>query len=320
MLFSVFLACLCALGILVLMGHVGMAANLFAIHDTPDSQPQKVLETEPDGVEEFIEGEDGTLIRALHKGSGSTVVLIHGAGLSVVTMNLMWRLLAGAGFRVIAYDHRGHGKSTIGSDGMGVKPMVDDLKAVLSYFNVWNGILVGHSTGAFLAIRYLLRFPDESARRVRGAVSIAGFAGNILEGAPHNRFARGLIQTGVLQSLLRTKFFGWGLAASAFGHAASPSRIRVFLKLMLARPMQRLIPLFQDQIRLNDYARLNEIQVPWIVAASQNDKRMAPIHAEKLQAGIPGAEIEWIEEAGNMMVWECPGRIVEMVKRLDRQG
>ena len=319
MLLSILLACLCALGILLLVGHLGMAANLFSIHETPDSQPQKVLETEPDGVEEFIEREDGTRIRALHKGSGPTVVLIHGAGLSVVTMNLMWRLLAGSGYRVIAYDHRGHGKSTIGSDGMGLEPMVEDLKAVLAFFNVWNGILVGHSIGAFLAIRYLLRFPDESAQRVRGAISVAGFAGNILEGAPHNRFAKGLIQTGILQRLLRTKFFGWGLAASAFGYEASPSRIRAFLKLTLARPLQRLIPLIQDQIRHDDYARLNEIRIPWIVAASQNDKRMAPIHAEKLQAGIPEAEIEWIEEAGNMMVWECPGKIVEMVKRMDRR-
>ena len=77
------------------------------------------LRQEPVGVERNIVPEDGTQLRVLHKGSGPAVILIHDIGVSMVTMNQMYSLLAGYGFQVFAFDLRGHGSSTVGSEGVG---------------------------------------------------------------------------------------------------------------------------------------------------------------------------------------------------------
>lgn len=313
---SIFFGILVALSIVLLIFVLGMWANWFSIQAQKDVFSFSALCMEPDGVEEHIETGDGTQIRALHKGSGPPVVLIHDAGLSVVSMNLMWKLLAGAGFRVITYDQRGHGKSTVGTAGMGIEQLQKDLHSVLEYFNLYNAILVGHSTGAFLTIRYLLQYKDFATNRVRGVVSVAGFAGNILEGAQQNRFSRGLIQTGLLGHLIRNRLFGFGWAAAVFGAGASPSRVRAWLKLMREKPLQRLLPVLDAQIQENYYDRLGEIQTPYVVTVGQADRRLSPFHSERLAAGIPNARLEWVDDAGNMMLWECPAKLVEMVRSL----
>ena len=58
--------------------------------------------------------------------------------------------------RVVAFDQRGHGGSTIGSDGIGSRQMASDYGAVLEAYDVNNGVLVGHSMGGFLALAFLL--------------------------------------------------------------------------------------------------------------------------------------------------------------------
>lgn len=318
MIWSIFAAVLLALSIVTLIFLLGMWANWFSIQEKKDVFPFKVLQAEPNGVEELISTADGAELRALHRGSGPPVVLIHDAGASVVSMNIMWKLLAGAGFRVITYDQRGHGKSTVGRDGIGIDPMQQDLHAVLEYFNLWNAILVGHSTGAFLTIRYLLQYKSQGANRVKGVVSIAGFAGNFLQGAQQNRFARGLIQTGIMGKLIRNRLFGFGWAAHVFGSGASPSRVRAWLEIMREKPLKRLVPLLDAQIQEDYYDRLGEIDTPYIVTAGQEDKRISPFHSEKLAAGLPNARMEWVDEVGNMMLWECPAKLVEMVRSLAR--
>ena len=87
-----------------------------------------------------------------------------------------WDKLLDHGHRVIAFDPRGHRRSTIGSAGIGSESMAADDAAVLEHFDVRDGVLVGHSTGGFIAIRALVEHP-ELAGRLRGLVSArAGLA------------------------------------------------------------------------------------------------------------------------------------------------
>ena len=74
------------------------------------------------------------------------------------------------GNRVIAFDQRGHGRSTLGSDGSGSAAMAGDYHAVLEHFDVRDGVLVGHSMGGFVAIRAVLDHPDMT-QRLRGLSS-----------------------------------------------------------------------------------------------------------------------------------------------------
>ena len=124
----------------------------------------------------------------------------------------MWDELLGRGYRVIAFDQRGHGRSTIGSAGIGSETMAADDAAVLDHFDVHDGVLVGHSMGGFVAIRAVLDHP-EIPQRLRVLVLFATWAGRILDGAPQNRLQIPLLEYGIFQRLMRTRTGGVLLGA-----------------------------------------------------------------------------------------------------------
>jgi len=74
------------------------------------------------------------------------------------------------GYRVIAHDRRGHGRSTQVGDGHDMDHYADDLAAVTTYLDLKNAIHVGHSTGGGEVVRYIARHGD---RRVAKAAIIA---------------------------------------------------------------------------------------------------------------------------------------------------
>ncbi len=73
------------------------------------------------------------------------------------------------GFRVIAHDRRGHGRSTQTSDGHDMDHYADDLAAVVAHLDVLDAVHVGHSTGGGEVVRYIARHGES---RVAKAVSI----------------------------------------------------------------------------------------------------------------------------------------------------
>ena len=72
---------------------------------------------------------DGTRLHAIVAGAGTPLVLTHGALLSLEAWALLWQPLLAAGHQVIAYDLRGHGRSTLGRSGFGVQAYAQDLAA-----------------------------------------------------------------------------------------------------------------------------------------------------------------------------------------------
>jgi pimeloyl-ACP methyl ester carboxylesterase len=136
-----------------LAGWAAARALVAWIEHNPDPYPRDRLLAEPEGEETLIGRPDGTMLRAVIAGDGPPVILAHGYTATLAEWNVVWDELLARGFRVIAFDHRGHGSSNLGSDGIGSQPMAADVAAVLKHFNVRDGILVGHSMGGFVTIR-----------------------------------------------------------------------------------------------------------------------------------------------------------------------
>src|SRR5438874_13507675 len=80
-------------------------------------------------------------------GSGQPVVFSHGWPLSADDWDAQMLFFLGKGFRVIAHDRRGHGRSTQTGGGHDMDHYADDLKAVTDHLNLKYAIHVGHSTG-----------------------------------------------------------------------------------------------------------------------------------------------------------------------------
>ncbi|MCO4890694.1 alpha/beta hydrolase [Cupriavidus sp. WGtm5] len=117
----------------------------------------------------FITTQDGTRIFYKDWGSGRPVVFSHGWPLNADAWDAQLLFLVQQGFRVIAHDRRGHGRSDQPARGNDMDTYADDLAALLDALDLQEATLVGHSTGGGEVAHYIGR---HGTRRVSRAVLI----------------------------------------------------------------------------------------------------------------------------------------------------
>jgi non-heme chloroperoxidase len=104
-----------------------------------------------------ITTKDGVKIFYKDWGSGQPIIFSHGWPLSADDWDAQMMFFVNQGFRVIAHDRRGHGRSSQVSDGHDMDHYADDLAALTEKLNLKEAVHVGHSTGGGEVIRYLGR-------------------------------------------------------------------------------------------------------------------------------------------------------------------
>jgi non-heme chloroperoxidase len=114
--------------------------------------------------------DDGTEIYYKDWGKGSVVTFSHGWPLNSDAWDGQMLFLAENGFRVVAHDRRGHGRSSQSALGNDMDGYADDLSAVIEALDLNDATLVGHSTGGGEVVRYIGR---NGTKRVAKAVLIA---------------------------------------------------------------------------------------------------------------------------------------------------
>jgi non-heme chloroperoxidase len=117
-----------------------------------------------------IKTEDGVDIFYKDWGKGQPIVFSHGWPLSSDDWDAQMLFFLQHGYRVIAHDRRGHGRSSQVSDGHDMDHYADDLAALTAHLDMKNAIHVGHSTGGGEVARYLARHGES---RVSKAVLIS---------------------------------------------------------------------------------------------------------------------------------------------------
>lgn len=105
-------------------------------------------------------------------GAGRPVVLIHGWPLSAQSWSEQTGPLSQAGYRVVAYDRRGFGRSDKPSSGYDYERLAEDLDAVLSELDLNDVTLVGFSMGGGEVARYIAKFGEERLRSVVFAAAV----------------------------------------------------------------------------------------------------------------------------------------------------
>jgi non-heme chloroperoxidase len=117
-----------------------------------------------------ITTKDGTQIYYKDWGEGPAVVFSHGWPLNADAWDGQMLFLTQNGFRTVAHDRRGHGRSSQPSNGNDMDTYADDLAAVIEDLDLHDVTLVGHSTGGGEVARYIGR---HGTSRVAKAVLIA---------------------------------------------------------------------------------------------------------------------------------------------------
>ena len=261
-------------------------------------------------TERVITTSDGTKISTVSLGSGTPVVLAHGYAVDMHCWNLVAEDLVGRGYQVIAFDQRGHGRSTIGANGIGSKQMVDDYLAVLREYDVRNGVLVGHSMGGFIAIRALVEQSAAMSAHLRGCLLMATFAGDVNRKNLQNRVQIPLIKSGIMSKLIRNRGVAMNLAKTLLGDVKDLGMMNAFVDTFRQSDLKSLVPILTAFVEEDRYAQLDKVSLPCTIIVGTSDKTTPPFHTDDLHAGIKNSKLVRVPTKGHMLNWEAPQALI----------
>ena len=219
------------------------------------------------------------------RGSGRPVVLIHGWPLSVGQWEFQIPELLAAGHRVVAYDGRGFGASAKPRGGYDPDTLAADLHMLLEHLDLREATLVGFSSGACTAVRYLSRFGNQRVARLV-LVSAAGpylrrtdaHPEGLLDDAKLREYQRCLTDDRVsFLHRFATKFFE--VARSSAGRPAMPQPLHTRVVMLAAAASHRGALQTLSQTASTDFRNdLRAITVPTLVVHGEADA-VLPVEA-----------------------------------------
>ncbi|MET0389322.1 MAG: alpha/beta hydrolase [Polyangiales bacterium] len=255
-----------------------------------------------------IPAADGGSIYCVHAGRGPTVLLAHGYLLDLTVFNPLFQRLVDAGFHVVAFDQRGHGRSHEGTAGCSASAAAADYRSVLERFGVEDATLVGHSMGGFLALRYCLDHP-QSAARLRRLVLLGANAGTVAVGSLANRLQIPLLELGVMPQLWRRPRVGRALVKQLFGARAELAWLEDTRAMLLRQSVARSLPLLRAMCYDDLYPRLTEIPVPVHVLCGELDRTCPTWHSQRLSQQLSAASYRHLPGLGHMLPYEAPDAV-----------
>lgn len=223
-------------------------------------------------------------------GGAAPVVFLHaGTGCST-----SWRrqldAFAAAGFRAIAYDRRGHGKS----EGPQGRAAAEDLRDLLDALRIERAHLVGTAAGAIVAVDFALSFQ----RRVRGLVVANSHVGvQDEEYAQTQRRLRPSPQFEALPAEVRE------LGPSY--RAANPSGTKAWAELERASRAPGT-PTLSKTLNPITFAALEKLAAPTLLLGGDADLYMPPSVLRMLKEKIRNAKAVIVPECGHSAFWEQP--------------
>jgi non-heme chloroperoxidase len=234
----------------------------------------------------FITTKDGTQIYYRDWGAGQPVVFSHGWPLTGDAFEDQMFFLANHGYRAIAHDRRGHGRSSQPWNGNDMDTYADDLAALAEALDLKNAVHVGHSTGGGEVTRYIGR---HGTKRVAKAVLIGAVPPLMLktpnnpEGTPIEAFDQ--IRANVVSD--RSQFFK-DLTMPFYGYNRSGAKVSEGVResfwlqgMMAGFPAAYFcIKAFSETDLTED---LKKIDVPTLIIHGDDDQ-IVPIQASALKS------------------------------------
>lgn len=265
----------------------------------------------PDGESRVVTTDDGAELAVTIAGEGPTVVLSHcWTGAREVWAPVAHRLVR-SGCTVVLYDQRGHGSSTLGSDGCTIERLGSDLAAVLEQLDIKDAVLAGHSMGSMTVLSLAAHHREVLLTRARGLVLVST-AANGLGFGPVDKVLQGVIGSPLIDPIVRSPI-GPALMRGTFGRRACRRHL-VLTRDMLVACAPSVRSAFLAAMQSMDLrADLRGLDLPTTVVSGSLDGLTPPWLARQVGSCITGSTVVRVAGAGHMLVLEVPDRIAGVI-------
>jgi pimeloyl-ACP methyl ester carboxylesterase len=244
---------------------------------------------------------------------GPAIVLIHG----YIEERRVWTLVAErlveSGHRVIAYDQRGHGRSTIGTSDVNVERLGADLAQLLHTLQLDDVVIAGHSMGGMATQAMLINHPD-AASRVRGVVLVSTAASGV--GLPPFAHALGEVVTGLGggDAFLERSGLGTAVVRAAFGKGASTAHVHALRDMLLATSPASRRTFLRLLHTMDLRPGLASIDVPTSIIVGTRDTLTPTNLSRELAESIPGSTLDVLPALGHMLPFEAPDEVTHLIE------
>lgn len=240
-------------------------------------------------------------------GSGEALVLIGGFTMVKESWELQVVELARQ-FRVITFDNRGVGESTVPSEPFTIADMAADTVDLMDALGIESAHIFGVSMGGLIAQVLALDYPDRVKKVALGCTTHGGRHAVQPEQAVMAVLAQAADPNLSAEEVVRNKV---PFILSERFIREKPERVEEFVRLALqysptpegAAGQMGALSVF------NVKRRLGEIRCPVLVITGSEDRMMPPDNSKLLAGGIPGAEFHMVEGAGHSFFFEKPGEV-----------
>jgi pimeloyl-ACP methyl ester carboxylesterase len=323
---------LMALGGAAALATAGALAQRRHLRRIAQDPEQNALREPPRGEPISVRSSDGTQIQVELFGNpdGQPVVLVHGWTEMLAYWTYVIRDLSQKGFRVIAYDLRGHGESEPAAGGdYSLARFGEDLEAVLDTCVPpgRRAVVAGHSLGAMSIAAWAEH--HDVARAVGAAAFLNTGVGELI--AEHllipvpavaQALNRVLPASIFLGSHARVPKFSTPLSSAitryiAFGPEASPAQIAFFERMLVACPPDARADAGIAMSEMDLYHVLPRVTVPTLVLAGEQDRLTPPSHARRIAEALPDCrKLIILPRTGHMGPLERPREVSEALIEL----
>jgi pimeloyl-ACP methyl ester carboxylesterase/quercetin dioxygenase-like cupin family protein len=240
---------------------------------------------------------------------GVPVVLIHGLGLSGALWNRV-RDGFGPGYQLILVDLRGAGRSReLQREELSLERWADDIGALLRILEIHQPVIVGHSLGASVALKYALERPDD----VRALVLI-GAEANLSNLAPRMLASAERIETMGMEAWVEG-FWSQNPPFSESSLGRDPAILDEYRDLLLQNDPVDYVRQCRAIASAESLAdRLGEVTQPVLVLIGGSDDRTLPEHGRKLARDIPDARVVELRDVGHTLPLEAPDATAQAVR------
>jgi 3-oxoadipate enol-lactonase len=245
------------------------------------------------------------------RGSGEPLLLIQGMSGTHVAWGEPLMADLERTFDVIAYDHRGVGRSSAVADPFTLVDLADDAAGLLDALGLDSVHVMGISMGGMVAQELALRHPGRIRTLTLGCTYCGGPEGSLAAQSVIERLTAGMT-SGDRELAIRT---GYEVNVSA-AFAAQEANYEAFHAMATTLPVPVAVIMLQMQaIAAHDTsARLGELTVPTLVIHGDEDQMLPVANGRLIASLIPGARLEELPGVGHMFWWEQPARSAELLR------
>jgi pimeloyl-ACP methyl ester carboxylesterase len=268
----------------------------------------------PDGRSFAVSTDDGAVLEAVVAGpaEGATVVLPHcWTGNKEIWAAVARRLVAD-GRRVVLYDQRGHGKSTLGTGPMTTDRLGDDLLAVLDEVGGRDLVLAGHSMGGMTIQALASNHPEVIRERVRGIALVATACRVWVPPLPAALFNPIMGEMADRQIARR----GLGATRGSVGSRPQRAHVQATFDAFQATPGAVRTGFLSGMARMDHRRGIASIDVPVEIVVGTRDMLTPPARARELARLIPNAHLTVLPGRGHMLPLEAPAEVAEKILAL----